>query len=149
MRPLARRGFTLWEIGLTLILVGVVTAVALPAFTRLGADEPNRPVDVVLRVLRDARRLAIDRGITVSVFLDPASRRYRVDTVAVNAAGTIVDSTLELEPGTTLVADSTRLRFTFFPDGAAMADSVIIRGSGPSVVVVVDPWSGLPRADVR
>ena len=34
----ARRGFTLWEMGLVLIIMGIASLIAIPAFTRLGVN---------------------------------------------------------------------------------------------------------------
>lgn len=146
----ARRGFTLWEIGLVLALIGIMMGVAIPAFVRLGADDPSRAVDVVLKLLRDTRRLAIDQGVTVATTLDPATARYRVDTIGNGGVtASIADTVLPLPLGASLTADSLRVQFFFLPTGAAIADSVAVRGDGTTMMVSVDPWTGVARADAR
>lgn len=146
----ARRGFTLWELVLVLTLLSVVTGLALPAFTSFGADHEAQPVDRILRLLRSSRRLAITQGSMVSLVIDPTSHRYRVDTIgAMGGRGTVIDTTLALEAGTTLSADSARVHYLFYPTGAAIADSLRVQTNGSPLVVVVDPWGGEPRADTR
>jgi prepilin-type N-terminal cleavage/methylation domain-containing protein len=144
----SRRGFTLWELVLVLTLLGVMAGVTLPAFTGLGMAQETQPADAVLHLLRDARRLAIARGSEVSVLLDPASRRYRVDTTGLTGGrGTLVDTTLVLASGTTLAADSARVRFRFLATGAAIADTLRIRTNGKQLTVTVDPWEGVAHAE--
>ncbi len=142
-------GFTLWELVLVLLLIAVAAALAVPAFVRLGEGDAAQPVGALLALLRDARNAAIDQGATVAVNLDPATAHYRVDTAGPAGAGLLADTTLSLEPGTQLEADSSRARFLFLPTGAAIADSVTVHGGGRTFVVHVDPWSGVARADAR
>ena len=56
-----------------------------------------------------------------------------------------------MEPlnATVLVTDLARLQFLFQPTGTAFADSVGVRGPAGTVMVTVDPWNGMPRADAR
>jgi hypothetical protein len=111
---------------------------------------PTRPADVVLDLLRGARRLAIARGGTVSVLLDPESRRYRVDTTGIaGEIGALVDTILPLERGVTLTADSARVRYIFWPTGAVLADTLRLRTSAGEVTVTVDPWEGTAHANGR
>ena len=145
-----RRGFTLWELVIVLTLLSIVTGLALPAFTSLGLSHDAQPADQVIRLLRDARRLAIARGGTVSLMLDPATRHYRLDSIgAAGGRGTVVDTTLDLPEGTTLSADSARARYLFFASGAAVADTLRVLTNGTSFAVTVDPWGGVARADTR
>ena len=144
------RGFTLWELVMVLTLLGVMTAVALPAFTRLGAAVETQPVDPVLQLLREARRLAINRCREVGVVVDPESQRYRIDTTGLlGGIGPLVDTTLVLASGTTLVSDSARVRFRFFATGAVIGDSLLVRADGQHLIVGMDQWEGVAHADAR
>ena len=48
-----------------------------------------------------------------------------------------------------LVTPLPRLTFVFKPTGAAFADTVVVRGTTSSVLVGVDPWSGVAYAAAR
>jgi prepilin-type N-terminal cleavage/methylation domain-containing protein len=145
-----RRGFTLWEMAIVLLLLAVTAGIALPAFTRLGERDDTHPADALTQLLRNARRMAVERGTNVRVVLDPESGHFRVDTLGVAGAGVIAEDTLALSTtGTRLEADAPRVRYLFRATGAAIADSIIVRGAGKAVVVLVDPWSGAPRAEAR
>ena len=70
--------------------------------------------------------------------LDPATHRYRVDTVGVGGGrGTVADTTLELPAGMALAADSARARYVFFSTGAAIADTLRVQVNGTPLVVTV------------
>jgi prepilin-type N-terminal cleavage/methylation domain-containing protein len=144
-----RAGFTLREIAIVLVILAITTGVVVPAFARLDEQDAAQPADAVLQLLRAARRTAIEWGITVRVVLDPTSGRFRVDTSGVGGTGTLADTALQLESGTTIESDSARLRFVFQPNGAAMADSVVVHSGRATTVVSVDPWSGVPHATER
>ncbi len=59
----------------------------------------------------------------------------------------LAEGTLDLGLTQTLETDQPRLRFVFRPTGAAFADTVVVRGGDVPLVVRVDPWSGVARAD--
>ena len=65
----------------------------------------------------------------------------------VNGFGTLASGRLDLGVTHTLVTDLPRLQYVFRPTGAAFADSVVVRGGMVPLVVRVDPWSGVARAD--
>ena len=144
-----RRGFTLWETALVLAVLGVTLVLAAPAIVDFGANKPLSDAEGLLALLRDARREAVQTSTVVAVRLDPTTGRYRVDTTGVAGMGPYASGTLDLGAATVLLTDLVRLQFLFQPTGAAFADSVGVRGPGGTVMVSVDPWSGVPRADAR
>jgi len=145
----ARGGFTLWEMAIVLAVMAIAAVLVAPAITRLGESPPPRIADAVLALLRDARKAAIDRNATVTLRLDPVSGRYRADTTGVAGTGLLAEGTLALGATETLVTDRARLVYLFRPTGAAFADTVLVRGAGKTVLVSVDPWSGVARTDAR
>ena len=147
--PRNRGGFTLWEMAIVLAVMSVAAIMVAPALTRLGERPPARTADSVLALLRDARRAAIDRNTMVTVRLDPVSGHFRADTTGVNGTGPLVEGTLALGATETLETTLSRLRFIFRPSGAAIADTVLVRGFGAAVLVSVDQWSGVARTDAR
>jgi prepilin-type N-terminal cleavage/methylation domain-containing protein len=145
----SRRGFTLWETALVLAVLAVTLVLAAPALTDFGQNKAQRDSDALLALLRDARREAVQTNTVVALRLDPVGGHYRMDTTGVVGMGTYAEGTLEMGGATVLVTDLARLQFIFQPTGAAFADTVGLRGPGGSMLVSVDPWTGVARADAR
>ena len=144
----ARRGFTLVEVIVVLIVVAIVGAIAVPELLRameVGADDGE--VAPLTALFREARRVSADRAVVVRVVLDPEGARYRADTSGVWGAGLLHEGEIELEPGVQMQSDSARLNFTFRPDGRVFADTVIVSGRWGSSMVTVDRWTGAIRVD--
>lgn len=137
-----RRGFTLLEMGVCLVIMAVAASVVVPAFSRLGDGKPEMSGDKIVALLKQARNFAIERNYEVTLRIDPESGRYRVDTTGFSGMGVFADSTLDLGASETLETDLDRLQFTFKPSGAVLADSVVIRGIGATSVLKVDSWTG-------
>lgn len=142
-----RRGFTLWELTMVLLIMSIAATLAAPAFARLGSERPPGAADAMLALLHDARKAAIDYNATVTVRLDPKTLKYEVDTLGVVGGGKLADGTLDLGLTQTLSTDLPRLQYVFQPTGAAFADTVAVHGGDRPLVVKVDPWSGVARAD--
>lgn len=145
----ARRGFTLWELTMVLLIMGIAATLAAPAFARLGADKPGTPADAMVGLLHDARKVAIDHNATATLRLDPKTLKYQLDTAGVNGFGMMATGILDLGMAQSLVTDQPRLQYVFRPTGAAFADTVVVRGGDIPLIVRVDPWSGVARADSR
>lgn len=145
----ARAGFTLWELTMVLLVMAIAATLAAPAFSRLGTEQPTRGGDQVLGLLRDARKAAFDYDATVTLRLDPKTLKYQVDTATVAGTGTLASGILDVGATETLVTDLPRLVYVFRSTGAAYADTVVIHGGETPLVVRVDPWTGVARADAK
>lgn len=143
----ARAGFTLWELTMVLLIMAIAATLAAPAFARFGADRPPDGADAMLGLLRDARKTAIELNADVTVRLDPKTLDYGVDTSGVSGSGLYASGVLDLGAAQSLVTDQPRLQYVFRPSGATFADTVVVRGGQVPLVVRVDPWSGVARAD--
>lgn len=145
----SRRGFTLWEMAVVMAIIAVSAVVVVPRmWLSFGEDRPAQTGEALLSLLRDARRVAIERNQVVYVNLDPASQRFRVDTSGIAGTGMLAEGMLETGGWETLVTTLPRLRYVFRPTGAALGDSVRVRGN-ESVLVTVDPWSGEAMVHAR
>ncbi len=144
-----RRGFTLLEMGVCLVIMAVAAAVVTPAIARLGNGKPESGADKFVALLKGARNFAIERNYTVTVRIDPVTSHFRVDTAGINGLGVLADSTLDLGASESLETNLDRLQYTFRPTGAVIADSVIIRGIGTSSLVTVDAWTGEAKLVAR
>jgi prepilin-type N-terminal cleavage/methylation domain-containing protein len=145
----ARRGFTLWEMSIVLAVMAVSALIVIPRLTSFGDDPPEKAGDAIVTVLRDARRAAIERSMTVTVRVDPVTGAYRADSTGIAGTGPLAEGTLDLGTWQTLETQLTRLVYVFRPSGAAFGDTVLVRGSDGAVLVSVDPWSGVAVTDAR
>jgi prepilin-type N-terminal cleavage/methylation domain-containing protein len=145
----ARAGFTLWELTMVLLVMAIAGLLAAPAFARFGTEQPPGGADAMIGLLHDARKAAIDYDATVTLRLDPKTLKYQADTSGVNGFGTLAAGYLDLGLAQTLVSDEPRLQYVFRPTGAVFADTVVVRGGPVALIVRVDPWSGVARADSR
>jgi prepilin-type N-terminal cleavage/methylation domain-containing protein len=144
-----RSGFTLWELTMVLLVLAIAATLAAPAYGRLGSEQPSRGADQLLGLLRDARKASFDYNATVTLRLDPKTLNYELDTATVVGKGPLAVGVLDMGATETLVTDQPRLTYVFRPSGAAYADTVAVRGAETPLVVRVDPWTGVARADSK
>jgi prepilin-type N-terminal cleavage/methylation domain-containing protein len=145
----APRGFTLLEMAIVLAIMAVSALLVAPALSRMGEGKPPGVGEDVVKLLSDARKIAIQRNEIVTLRLDPASGRYRADTVGISGSGELGEGTMTLGAQETLVTDQPRLVFVFNPTGATRGDTVLVRGAGAAALVSVDPWNGVAYASAR
>ena len=120
------------------------------------------PGVLVAKTFRISRFLALgslsgveseEDGVTfnadVTLRLDPKTLDYALDTSGVNGSALFARGTLDLGGAQSLVTDQPRLQYVFRATGAAFADTVVLRGGRVPLVVRVDPWSGVARADAQ
>lgn len=143
-------GFTLWELTMVLLVMAIAATLAAPAFARLGDDKAAAGgADAMVGLLHDARQAAMDHDAVVTLRLDPLTLAYQADTSTANGFGTLAAGVLDLGLSARLQTDQPRLQYVFQPTGAAYADTVVVRGGDLPLIVRVDPWSGVARADSR
>lgn len=143
----ARRGYTLWELTMVLLVLAIAATLAVPAFSDFGRDPEPTGADAMLSLLKDARKAAIDFNANVTLRLDPATLRYELDTSSASGYGVLAAGTLDIGMSRTLVTDLPRLQYVFRPTGAAFGDTVVVRGGPLPLTIRIDPWSGVARAD--
>ena len=144
-----RAGVTVLEMAIVLAVMAIASLLVAPALARFGTESPPRSEDRLLTLLADARKAAITHGAQVTLRLDPTSGAYRADTTTTMGTGVLGEGVLDLAMEERLVTPLPRLTFVFKPTGAAFADTVVVRGTTSSVLVGVDPWSGVAYAAAR
>jgi prepilin-type N-terminal cleavage/methylation domain-containing protein len=144
-----RTGFTLWELTMVLVIMAIAATLAAPALARFGTEQPPGGADAMLGLLRDTRKAAIQFNATATLRLDPKTLSYEVDTAGAFGMAPLARGTLDLGMASTIRTDQPRLQFVFEPTGAAFADTAVVNGGPIPLIVRVDPWSGVARADSR
>jgi len=140
---LASYGFTLVEVVVVLALLGIMAAVAVPAFRSLASeDDLTRSANEVAAVLRSAHMTALQRGIGVTVLLDAERGRYWIESEADSAWSQSATGTFALAAGVVLSADAPRIRWTFDWFGAGNREEVAVRSGTDVRLVGVDQWTG-------
>jgi general secretion pathway protein H len=124
MSPVGKdeRGFTLLELVVVLLLVGLASAIALPSIDRgIKRREARQSVLALAAVARDLRRRAIDEGKLKQLTVEPARGRYLA------SGGEIVDLPEAIQM--TGVAGGEPIgnqltQFVFFPNGSILGGAV-------------------------
>lgn len=144
-----RRGFTLWEMAMVLVVLAVLTAIAVPAFVTFGEGRERTSTELLVDLINDSRRVAIRHNVMATLTLDPESGHYRLDTVGTNGLGIAREDSLPLGMSERLETTLPRLRYLFRPTGAAFGDSVVVHATDSTRLVTVDRWSGVAHAQGR
>lgn len=141
----ARQGFTLVELIVVLVLLGVVLGVAAPAFMMRSAGEGDG-ADAVVRVLESSRLTALKQSTEVGVTIDPLSRRV---WIRADAALPPLDTTFVLTlPGSaTIAATRSRTRHTFRADGSRWGDTLVVTEGIASTRILVEGLTGAVRRE--
>lgn len=142
-------GFTLWEIATVMLIMAIAATLAAPAYVRFGEGRDQTSTDLLLKLLHDTRALAIAKSVEATLVIDPVTGHYRVDTTSSFGTGRVAEDTLHFGTTEGLVTELPRLRYIFRATGAAFADSVHVRGSDSTRVILVDGWSGVANAIAR
>jgi prepilin-type N-terminal cleavage/methylation domain-containing protein len=151
MMNAVRRGFTLIEMVVVMIIIGIAAGLSAPAIARIAGFSQTGTTSIVLKLLHDSRQFAILHGVTLTVDLDPKTGRFRVDSSGLGGSGTVIEDSLRL--GATEKLETVgflgispdpelRVRYIFYPSGAAIGDSMVIRGSDSTRGIFIDHWSG-------
>jgi type II secretion system protein H len=142
----SQSGFTLLELVVVLVIVGVLSAVTIPAFSAGPPDDPAAVgTSEVVRLLRSARSHALGRAQPVTLRIDARTRMFVLATETADSIVEIAQGIVTLPLGISLGAASATAQFRFASTGAARGDTLFVRGGGPAVAVWVDRWTGAPH----
>lgn len=142
-----QRGFTLIELIMVVILIGILAATALPKFSGKDAFAERAFFSDTLNAIRYAQKLAITTGCNVQVAI--SSNRYTLTRRGTSSSTSCAGSTYQLaiphpssgastysgsEPGITLT--STVSPFYSYPLGTA-SDNVTLTINGTKTIHVI------------
>ena len=141
-----RRGITLVELLVVLVILTIVLGATAPALAKIGEEDPSKAATrELVSLLRAARRSAVEQGVTVSVVIDPRSGRYWLASEAA-VPPPVRTGFLSEDTRTQMITTTDRVSFVFDPRGVARGDSVVVRTGEGFVNVGVNHWTGAPYA---
>lgn len=137
------KGFTIVELVMVIILVGILSAVALPRFFQTSAFEQRAVFDSTLNAVRYAQKLAVATGCQTQFQSTTSSYQILADdgcdsgtfSTAVFNPGSNESGFSETTNGVTLTASTANI--TFFPLGNASTDATVALASR-TIVIVAD-----------
>ncbi|MEP6729956.1 MAG: prepilin-type N-terminal cleavage/methylation domain-containing protein [bacterium] len=137
----ARKGFTLLELLVVLMVLSITAAAAVPAFLANAANGPERNVAKALAeeliAVRDAAR---ESGTPATLALSPSDGRYWITTRDSASAGV-----LPMIGGVTLIGDRTdhtdRIELRFEPTGPSSPTTITVHGAH-DLTVRTHAWTG-------
>jgi len=135
-------GFTLVELMVVMVIIGLLLAVVPIAFDRaLPGLELKSTTRQLAAALREARSNAIRDNQEASVTLNVTERRYALDGTKKSQ---VVAEGIELSlfTATTEVDEQGGGRIRFFPDGTSTGGRVTLVGGGTAYYILVDWLSG-------
>ncbi len=145
-----RRGFTLAEMIVVLVILGITAAAVVPAFTRALDDDPVTAASRDLeRILLAARGTALARGVPIRVAFVPESGRYWVYEEVGDTRTALDSGAVALAAGTRLWSAAVRPAIRFSPLGVADGDSLLVLGAAGARAIVVARWTGEVHAEAR
>lgn len=146
----ARRGFTLVEMLVVIVILAIVSAVTIPAFRSNSDDQLANAVRVITTLMQRSRQTAIERGENVTLVVDAEHARYWAVVHGTSRADSVVSyGAIEMSSGATLSSDALRSRFLFEPSGSASGPSLVVKVDSRAAVIALDRWTGDAHAQTQ
>lgn len=79
LKTILRRGFTLIEVVMVIVIVGILTAIAIPRFQAFYAVKLDGAAKKVISDIRYVQQIAIANHTSTRIVFDPVTERYRAE----------------------------------------------------------------------
>ena len=136
-----RAGFTLFELLIVLVILGLTLAVAVPLFSRaLPGLELKSSARTVAATLREARSLAIADNREIAVAIDLDTRRIDLAGLRTETLDEGID--LRVFTAAEELIDRGAGRIRFYPDGTSTGGRVRLLAAGRLYDIDIDWITG-------
>ena len=130
-RASKRRGFTVIELVVVVVLVGIMVAVVAPSFASLDQRAAERDAtDRIDALVHLAKASAVDHATAVTVTIDPVTRRFWLEPP--DTSGILV-----LPADASLFSHGKRVHIRIEPNGEASIDEALFVRRGDTTTLVV------------
>jgi MSHA pilin protein MshC len=144
------RGFTLVELIVTMIVIGILAVTMMPRFANTAVFRERRFYDATLAILRYAQKSAVaQRRIVCVTFAANSSITLTIDTnfndggaCQTPLTGPAGGAPHTLAPTADVTFTAVPANFTFLPSGAASADRVMTVSGMPATPITVVAATG-------
>jgi prepilin-type N-terminal cleavage/methylation domain-containing protein len=79
LKTILRRGFTLIEVVMVIVIVGILTAIAIPRFQAFYAVKLDGAAKKLISDIRYVQQIAISNHTSTRIVFDSAAERYRAE----------------------------------------------------------------------
>jgi general secretion pathway protein H len=156
-----QRGFTLVELAVVMVILGLMTLMALPVFSRtMKGLRLKRAVQEMTSVMRRARAQAVFHHTPGWVALDLERNRYssgdgimlELNSVAVDRSKTYpLPEGVELKDFEWMDGDDEYDTgwIQFYPNGSSSGGSVTLASDRGEARILLEPFTGLPKVEME
>lgn len=132
------KGFTLIEMISVILVLGVISAVAIPAFDR-GGVSATLSANTVQTDIQYIQELAMTRNKTISITFNASTDNY---VITLDPGGVYPAETRDLPQGTTIQTGGT-VTFNKYGERASGSDtSIVLESGGSTATVTIDQFTG-------
>jgi prepilin-type N-terminal cleavage/methylation domain-containing protein len=133
-----RRGHTLVELMMTVAVIGIISAMAIPVFQSDVASSLNATADVVIADLMQARQYAIANNSQYRLTFEVPNNRYYLEYSGANSALATLPTSIYRDPANTATRQYFDLDDVPHLGATVYLNSVLTAASSPTTLTTVE-----------